>query len=209
MAVLTLTNRDREIISTLSGPCRLATVDQIARSFWGRSKSPNTDARKRLSILADAGFVSTSVIMAHPEIELPEPVFSWPGDDPEDLGRIAYRVKKRWTQPLHATSVVIATPEARKLLGSRPGRPTRRSETTHDVHLTAVYLTYLQADPQIATRWVSGDHLETDDFERVPDAIIKDDRGDISRVIDFAGSYGAGKLKEMHREFARFRHEFW
>jgi hypothetical protein len=209
MSVIILTHRDREILSTLSGPCRLATVEQLARTFWPSSKSPVSDTRKRLSSLKDAGLVESRVIMAHPEIALARPVFSWPDDDPEDLGSVAYRVKTRWTKPLQATRVIIATPEARKLLGARPGRPTRRSETTHDVHLTAVYLTYLRTKPEIAAHWSSGDQLEADAFERVPDAIVKDDRDHINRVIDFAGSYRAGKLKAMHREFARFRHEFW
>src|SRR3954454_5602269 len=162
MAVLSLTDRDREILTTLSGPCRLSTVTQLARTFWPFSKASLSDARKRLAVLKDAGLVETRVIMAHPEIELLEPVFSYPGGDPSDLGAIAYRVKKRWTKPLQATRVVIATPEAREMFGARPARATRRSETTHDVHLPAVSLHYRAHEPEAARRWVSGDDLKTD-----------------------------------------------
>lgn len=209
MSVLTLTDRDREILATLSGPCRFATVEQLSRTFWPSSKARVSDARKRLSALKDAGLVEARVIMAHPELQLSGPVFSWPGDDPSDLARTAYRVRQRWTEPLQATRVVLATDEARGLLGARPGRPIRRSETTHDVHLAAVYLGYRERDPEAAARWVSGDELRTDAFEKVPDAVIRDDRGGIARVIDFAGSYSAGKLKAMHAEYSRIPHELW
>lgn len=209
MSVLTLTDRDREILATLSGPCRFATVAQLSRTFWPSSKVPASDARKRLSALRDAGLIETRTIMAHPELELLKPVFSWPGDDPSDLGRIAYRVRKRWSEPLQATRVVLATQEARLLLGARPGRPIRRSETTHDVHLAAVYLGYRKSDPEAAAHWISGDETQTDAFEKVPDAIVRDDRGGVARVIDFAGSYSAGKLRAMHTEYARFPHELW
>src|SRR4051812_34587912 len=209
MAVITLTSREREILEALAGPCRLATPDQLARTFWPFSKSPGSDARRRLAALKDAGLIDTKIIMAHPEIELLEPVFSSPGDDPKDLGSVAYRVKKRWSQPLQATRVVIATPEAREMFGARPARATRRSETTHDLHLTAVYLHYRAHEPEAARRWVSGDELKIDGFEKVPDAVILGDEGRIDRVIDFVGSYSAGKLKAMHAEYARFPYELW
>src|SRR5918998_1540168 len=100
MAVLSLTDRDREILATLSGPCRFLTDKQLARTFWPSSKAPSSDARKRLAALKDVGLIETRTIMAHPELELLEPVFSCPDDDPADLGSVAYRVKRRWTRPL-------------------------------------------------------------------------------------------------------------
>src|SRR4051794_24817759 len=117
MAVSTLTTRDRDLLGALSGPCRFLSISQISRTFWSASKLPSSDVRKRLKALEDAGLIESRIIMAHPELELAAPIFRWPGGNPSDLGKVAYKANRRWTKPLTANRVVIATPEARGLLG--------------------------------------------------------------------------------------------
>lgn len=208
--------RDEKLFWTLTRMVRLVTLEQAARTWWSNSPRPLVAARSRLRQLSEDGLVQLVTVMAHPEIKLVAPVFSWaPGDKDPPFGRIAYQLQVRWRRPLVATSIVIATKEALRRFGGYIGdRLPRPSETTHDIHLSSVYLQLLADDPAKARFWVSEHQLYAEGHgrhERLPDAIIRSrsGRGNEKLIVEFGGAYTKSKLQQFHDEFKRLRYEVW
>ena len=201
------------ILETLTRRVRLITVDQAAAAWWWLTVRPRSNARKCLRRLEKQGLVEFITVMAMPEIELREPVYEWhPGDSPPDFGRVAYRLRSRWQAPLVPTDAVIATPRAKQLLGGYiGGRKPRRSEATHDVHLTQVYLRLRRTDPDFAAQWVSDAQQYAEGGgknARLPDAIIRDGKS-IRMLIEFAGAYSKQKLEAFHGQAKRHSYQLW
>lgn len=215
MAIV-LTDLDERILWTLTRKIRLVTLDQAARTWWSSSPRPLAAAKSRLRRLSSDGLVRLVSVMAHPEIKLVAPVFSWaPGDKDPPFGRIAYQLQVRWRRPLVATPIVIATKEALRRFGGYIGdRLPRPAEVSHDVNLSSVYLQLLADDPARARFWVSEHQLYAEGGgrnERLPDAILRSarNRPDGNLIIEFGGAYTKSKLQQFHSEFSAFRYEVW
>jgi hypothetical protein len=212
---LTLSARDRDILFTLTHRVRCLSVEQVGRTWWSTAKTPTKDAARRLTVLAKEGLIERFATLARPELELAEPVCNWSPDSPRpDFGKIAYLLKTRWrdAQP-RRTSLVIATRQAVLLLGGQGDRRPRASETTHDLHLAAIYLRLVAAEDKRAKRWVSEAALYSQGWgrnARLPDAMILAKRGPHT-VVEFAGEYSKRKLIEFHDEFSNrgLCYELW
>jgi hypothetical protein len=152
-------------------------------------------------LLEQAGLVTRITVFALPEIDLKGPQLIWNVGDPQpEFGPIAYRLKARWRGEARTTPIIIATRRAAGKYGGHGGRKPRRTETTHDIGLAAVYLRLLQDDPDRAKNWVSEAALIAQGGgrnEKLPDAIIRT-RSDRATVIEFGGQYSKGKLEEFH-----------
>lgn len=211
-----LTDRDERIIWTLTRKLRVVTVDQAARTWWSDRQHATKAARDRLSKLRHDGLLHLVPVMAHPEIELPGPVFCWePGDDTPDFGPISYRLRSRWNHPVAATTLVGATRQAvREFGGFIADRLPRPSEASHDIHLAQVYLKLVGRDPALAHRWICEQQLYAEGRgrnERLPDAILRPRRGkaEDGRVIEFGGAYTKKKLEEFHEGISHSAYEIW
>lgn len=214
--VVTLTERDREVLRTLTHKVRVLTPAQAARGWWGETSHAEENARDRLGSLRRAGFVDCRTVMTHPELPVAAPVFRWrPGEDPPNLGAVAYRLRARWTSHPVAISLVYATRKSLNLFGGYiADRPPRRTEVAHDIHLSAVYLWHRANAPGDADRWESEHELHAAGGgrnERLPDARIRDDRQGRGggRIVEFGGAYPKAKLEEFHAEFSGGQYEIW
>jgi len=211
----TLSTRDRDILYTLTHRVRCLTVEQVGRTWWSGSKAPTKDAGKRLTALAEAGFIEQFSALARPELGLVEPVCEWSPNSPQpDFGKIAYLLKSRWRDAKpRRTPLVVATRPAMLLLGGHGARRPRASETTHDLHLAAIYLRLVTANDKRAKRWISEAALYSQGWgrnARLPDAMILAKRGPHT-IVEFAGEYGKRKLIEFHNEFSNrgLCYELW
>lgn len=211
-----LTPRDETVIWTLTRKVRVLTLEQAARTWWPASPHPPEAATASLMRLEREGLVRLVSIMAHPEIELNAPAFRWePGGSEPHFGSIAYQLRARWKLPPVSTKVVAATKEAVRRFGGFIGdRLPRAAESTHDIHLTQVYLQILENDPSAAKRWVCEHELYSEGrgrHERLPDAVIRPrHRGaEQTLVIEFAGRYAKRKLQEFHAEMNPYPYELW
>lgn len=205
-----LTTRDREILQTLTQRVRVLTIPQLARTWWTSSKDPETTAHRRLKRLAEAGLVTLTPLMAHPEIALSEPLVCWQRGLPEpNFGELARALANRWTEPEVATLVAAATPEAAAIVGGNGGRLPRDSEATHDIHLAAVYLRMARELPTRAASWKAEAELSKGQGVKVPDAMVRD--GKCFTAIEFGGAYSAEKLGAFHRYCDRkgLGYELW
>ena len=209
---LVLTPRDTELLEVLTRRIRMLSITQIGRVWWPTSESPEAIARRRLVQLEQAGYLERLSVMAHPELELAQPVAVWrPGLPTPELGPISWRLKSRWTEPLVNTACVIATKFAGRFLGGYGGRKPRRAETTHDLHLSSVFLQMRTRQPERAATWISeaDRKKETGYGEKLPDGIVLD--GDHKTAIEFGGAYDRPKLEEFH-EFChdqKLAYEIW
>ncbi|NOT01219.1 MAG: hypothetical protein HOP29_11390 [Phycisphaerales bacterium] len=208
-----LTPRDTDIVGILARRVRLLSIDQLARTFWKEVARPVDAANRRVAALTKEGLLERLTVLAHPEIDLPAPVAVWKrGEAAPDFDALAYRLRKRWNLPPRSTPVVIASAGAGEWLGGRGGRRPRRSEATHDLHLTAVYLKMRAEQPKRAARWISEAIIQAEGGgrdEKLPDAIIRNRAG--ATAIEMGGLYTAKKLAAFHDDCARrgMAYEIW
>ena len=199
-------NQDADVDSTLlhllTQRVRVIGDDQFA------GISPRT-VRSRMRRLEKQGLLTLRTVMTLPELPLKDPVFRWmPGDAPPNPERLAWTLSSRWTGQPHRVLVATSTLKARlELGGCLGGRPLRRTEVTHDLHVTALYLKLCCEKPEQALLW---SHEDANGGARrpgdvVPDAMIGE------TALEFGGRYRAAKLRLIHRGHATARrpYELW
>lgn len=212
--MLTLTARDREILQVLTRRVKLLTIPQIARTWWSGAHAQQS-AKRRLQDLEGRGLVESFTLLAHPELPLLHPVYSWtPGQVPPNFGALSYQLISRWTEPHAVVQAVIATRKAGITFGGYGGKRPKRVEENHDVHMAAVFLRIRTTSPELAACWYSEETIRRSrpnaPGEKLPDAIVRPDGG-TEKVIDFGGEYNSEKLEAFHHwaEEKDLPYEFW
>jgi len=210
---------DDAILSMLARRVRVLTSAQIARTWWPSGTAAAKQCRSHLLKLARNGDIEIFKMMAHPEIELAEPLAVWQvGLALPDMGSVSHRAKRRWPLASVQTEMVAVTEQgSARFATSAPRRP-RISEATHDLHLTAAYLLMARTLPTRAMSW----RCEADVAawlvkhrppglrnQKLPDAMVRDGRS--STAIEFVGDYPPAKLRAFH-DFCReqgWGYELW
>jgi hypothetical protein len=189
------------------------TTDQIARTFWSETEKGGAAARKELQRLARAGFIGRKQILAHPELTLSRPLYTWvPGEPCPHFGKLSYQCQVRWTQEPRIISVWSATAMTRNLFGS-PSHETRLGahEMTHAIHVASLYCHLLKEKPEMAHDWIPEDRLPRRKGERMPDAVLYRRNGQAYLAIEFGGSYKASRIQSLHLTCSRqgLAYELW
>ena len=196
-----MTERDDEILDTLTRRIRMLSVAQVAATWWPESIRSVEQAKVRLRELERLGDLRLLNVLARPEPALESPVVTWkPGTAEPEFGPVAYRLRSRWTSPARRRLAVIATAQAGIRFAGKGGRAPRASEATHDLCLAAIYLRMRSTDPHRGRQWVSEAMLyERGEGrgDRLPDAAIVSRRG--KTVIEFGGAYPPTKVADFHR----------
>lgn len=206
-----LTERDRELLATLTGCIRVASVAQLGRAWFGATTHPERNASRRIAELAAAGWLKHETVRARPTPELRAPLLAWGAGDPEPaFSSLATALAARWSRPLVATPIAYATQRAVVHFGGGSTHPPRRSEMSHDLAVARIYFRLVRADPHM--RWFSESQLLElgfGDRTRLPDAMVE--RDGVRTAIEIGGVYSARKLAGFH-EFCRsagLRYELW
>lgn len=209
--LLTLTARDEDLIQALTGRFRLITVPLVA-CLWSSSEAY---VRRRLSQLDAAGLLTATRVLAHPLLDLSEPVARWrPGDPEPDFGAVSYRLKARWTLGPKRTTVYLPTRRAVHLFGGAGGRFDYPLQATHDLHIAALYVRLATTRPEEADHWRGEEMLRlarTRGRGKVCDAVIVNEREKPIQAIEFGGSYRADRVRAFHRVMAnrRLGYDLW
>lgn len=198
------TQRDHELLETLGRKVRMLALEQIASTWWPDSRGSVTQARRRMLQLCEAGSLDRYDVLAHGFLELTKPVITWNmGDPPPDFGAVAWQLNHRWPPVAPRRTVLfMATERTCNLYGGplTPRRP-KPGQVTHDLHVGALYLRLLQADPVSAEAWVGEDTRPKSGFGlKDPDAILEYRDGRPSLVVEFGGRYDRGRVEDFHRD---------
>lgn len=207
------TNRDQDILRSLTFCVRFLSLEQLARVWWGSAAEPKRAARRRLERLEQARLLERRSVLARPLLELEGPVFAWePGAGDPDPEVVSHQLKSRWTEAPRATTVYLAT---RKTLnqfgGAGPAKLPPLGQETHDLHMGELYLRLRNQDPAAAEDWVGEECYRNDRRgEKRPDAMLVGPDGPYL-VIEFAGSYDADHVESFHRDCRerRLPYELW
>jgi hypothetical protein len=194
-----LTERDQEIIFTLTHHVRVLTVPQIARTWWKSSKESAGCAVARVKILQRENLLLVDRVPAHPELPMSAPTISWePGQQPPNFGRCSYRLQSRWKLHPVMTICVSGSRAAARRFGGFGGRLPRQVERTHDIHLAGVYLYYREHFPERLHGWVFEESLRQihRTGEPLPDVVLEHEGH--RKIIEFGGAYPKAKLQHLH-----------
>ena len=199
-----------ELLNVLCTRIRVMTTEQV-----GQMMAIESGLDTFIRQLESANLVVRRRVLARPVLRLVRPVVAWrPGEPLPEFGRVAYRLQQRWSAPLKATEIVIATKvTAKRRGGCFLGRWPRASEISHDVNLAGVYLWFRKNRPADAVAWLPEaqqlrEGLGTRVGSRLPDALIHSN-GAIRCVIEFGGSYRKHKLVSFHAQNECVPYEIW
>jgi hypothetical protein len=200
---LHITSRDRELLQALTQKVRLFSERQIADHWWDGSL-PN--ARRRLKRLAVLQLVAKITVHGRSIPAIESPLVSWcPNDPTPDFGQIAYRCQQRWrSQAMRPCAAWIVTENGSQYFGGiRRGSLKHPTQATHDLGVAAVWLRLHEVAPQWAAAWRGEDLLaHTRHPEKLPDAFIVNESGQVIWVIEFGGGYDAERVQAFHRDCA-------
>lgn len=195
--------RDRELLGALTQKVRLFSQRQVADHFWDGA-FPN--ARRRMKRLAAQELITRVTVQARTAPLLESPLASWrPGDSAPEFGQVAYRCQQRWRQrPVRPCLAWIATDRAAQLFGAvRRGALAQPIQATHDLGVAAVWLRLRQVAPHLADAWRGEDlFAEARRGEKLPDAFLVNQSGDVAWVIEFGGGYDAERVAAFHADCA-------
>ena len=201
--MLTLSERDHDMLLALCQRVRLFNLRQIASHWWG-GETANT--RRRLKQLADSGLIERIEVSARTLPELTQPVIAWrPDIDVPNFDAASYQLQRRWQSlPVRSCTAFIATERAAGLYGGRGrGELKHQLQATHDLGVAQVWLQLSQTAPQWAAAWRGEDLFsDTRRGEKCPDAMIVNDNGQVVCVIEFGGQYHAERLRAFHEDCA-------
>jgi hypothetical protein len=198
---ITVTDRDEELLKTLTTKVRLFSLRQISNLWWNGDLA---NSRRRLRQLMDAELLLSAKVLARPILQLDGPVVAWrPGDVNPDCGKIANFCQSRIRHiPVRATGVFIATERTARLFGGRcRGELTHPAQATHDLGVAAVWIHLTKSCPEIASAWLGEEMLShTRSGQKCPDAFIVDDNGSVQSVIEFGGDYDRERIQSFHED---------
>lgn len=195
-----LTDRDSQILVSLSRKIRLFSLDQIANHWWADCRSPQLAAERSLRRLVRRGLLKPIRVLAQPLPIIAEPVFVWqPGEPRPRPGAISWQLQRRWTESARYIRVYLATRRAKQFFGGVGGSfLSRPIQATHDLGMAAVYLRFLKTRLAEADAWLGEDVHTTGNRSKNPDAQLLAPDGSTTRVIEFGGSYAPKRVSSFH-----------
>lgn len=200
---------------TLCCKARIAARGQAMRVLAKGGVSSRRVAKRILHALVGQGLLRFEEVPARPLLHLESPLVTWrPGLPAPEFGPLAWSLEKRWQEPLRPTRVFFAGPAAvRTYGGCMKGHLSNIAQVSHDLHVTEVYLGFLEREPEIAAAWVSEDELgeSRKKFEKQPDAVLYGRDGKPRVAVEFGGLYGVDKLTAFHVDMERraLPYELW
>ena len=203
--------REEDILNVLANRIRLLSIKQVARVWWSDTPWGRSRARKLLCKLADGDLICIRDVLSRPVIELKAPLIVWmQGDGEPTFIELASELHKRAMSSAESMPVVFATPKSIALLGGGRLPSIKLTQTTHDLHVSEVFLHYHGRGR--AAHWISEDRLPRDwPIRERPDAVLCNDQGEIVHGVEYGGDYLPERLQELHVGLSRagLNYEIW
>lgn len=196
---MTFTERDLDLLETLTLKVPMLTVPQIAELWWPGTCSQRAP-RHRLALLMKSGWIERHVVNAHRSHGALRLLFAWkPGDEAPDAERISCESRAVCYEPSRPTEVCVAAPRAACLLGSTVRGLPPLELRDHDLRLAVVHVHYKKTWPRLARLWI-GRHARPKAGYRLKDAdaLLCNGNGRPLRVIQAAGRWNAARVESFH-----------
>jgi hypothetical protein len=196
-----LTDRDRAILRDLTTRVRVATRDQLTRTYWPAGEAAKTNARRRLDAFVERGLLGQVRVVSHPMLPLERPVVAWcPGVPGPDARAVSALLKSRWRDEPREMLAYLAGRKAITLFGAKAlGEVKNAYQVTHDLHVSEVYFLLRRTEPQLADGWVGEEILAPSrKNQKLPDAILHDAEGRPRLVVEFGGKYPTARVRAFH-----------
>lgn len=196
---LTLTDRDLDLLETLTLRVRLLSLVHCAQLGWPDLRRLAA-AERRMRRIADAGLVESYVVNTLPPACDDGPLVIWqPNAAAPNVMQVSQLARQRAGAAAQPTTVYVASARGACLFGgSARGLPSMERRE-RELRLAAVYVRYRRQRPEEAAGWIgnaavpkSGHRLK--DF----DASLSDSRGRLVRVIHCAGRYTPEQVELFH-----------
>lgn len=214
MVATVITNRDEQLLFALARAVRFFSLNQIARTWWTDTPSGTANARRRLRQLTSAGLLDSERIFAEELPQLDSPVVSWePGQSAPDAGAVAWKLQSRWTKAPRPITAFYATSRlANRYGGQARGRISHPDQASHDLGLSEMYLSFFARHPTEVEHWIGEDIFAAErKGQKLPDAVLRNEQGEVYRVLEFGGAYDAMRVEAFHldNERRRLPYELW
>jgi hypothetical protein len=196
-----LSDRDLEILDMLSLRTRLASLSQLARTWWQGAKGPRDACDRRLVRLGAAGLLVRVQVNAIAIPPLTGPLIRWsPGDSVPDFGALAWQLHQRWKAPIAPTTVFLATSRCAGYFGGRRrGRLSHAFQLSHDLGVTETFLALRLMNIAAVKCWIDEDRLApARRGQKLSDALIARDVNAPLLVLEFGGNYPKSRLQDFH-----------
>ena len=193
-----MTPKANSLIRDIARKVRCLSPELVRDGYFAGVTDPRAPGRT-LGVALDAGLIDRHVVLAPPLPRLDRPVATWrPGAPLPDPRAVSRALRSRWGGDPRPTVVYAATPKACRLYGAPPAGFQEPTKVAHDLGLARVYVTALRDRPDVARRW-AGERLYASLLkgEKLPDAMILDDRGVPTLVVEFGGAYSANQVKSF------------
>jgi len=197
------TERDKNIVRALVKKVRMMTAGQIAQAWWPQAEASAVLAARRLRLLKTHRLINRVTLPAHPMLDLAAPVITWrPGQPDPDYYAVSYQLTSRWPSEYVPTDIYVAADSGARMFGLSAAQPVRHpDQATHDLHLSAVYLTMLRERPEVAQAWIGEEEFAPErERQKLPDAVVKDAAGNVRMVIEFGGKYDPVHFRAFHED---------
>lgn len=207
-----MTEREYDILRTLTHRVRYLSADQLTRAWWNPGRSGTVAMRRTVRALIARGLLEAQRLPVEPLLNLEVPILAWrPGDPDPEPGPLSRQLQNRWTEHACTTSIFFASWTAARLFGGYGAGIKNSLQVTHDLHLSQLFLKLRVQDPGAAARWETEDLREFTPREKVPDVYLRDTEGEVERVIEFGGKYDADRVWKFHAycENRGYPYELW
>lgn len=107
--------------------------------------------------------------------------------------------------------VVFAAARAATLFCTGRAPSVKLTQMTHDLNVGELYLHYLRSGLP-GDRWMSEDRLPRDwPIKARPDALVRNEAGEIVRALEYGGDYPVSRLAELHQGLSSINlaYEIW
>ena len=196
---MALTDRDLDIIETLTCRVPLLTFQQATRLWWPDCMKDRT-ARRRFEKLSQSKWISQHVVNITPLSTVTEPLFAWaPGIEAPDAVALAQQAQARRRNAARPTQVLAASPPAAAMMGSTAHGLPAPQRRDHYVNLAAVYVLYRTKNPNLARQWV-GEHARAKSSfrQRTVDAVLRGPDASPIGLIHVAGRWEPHQVERFH-----------
>jgi len=210
-----LVTRDDDILRTLALRLRLLSLEQVAALWWEPTARGLVGARRRLSLLVEAGLLKRLRLQVRPLPPLDGPTVVWrPGEPEPNFDAVSWCLQSRWKDAARATTVYIATKHGANQFGGRQrGELRREFQATHDLGVSAIYSRLRATSEDGVADWIGEDILAPHRRgEKLPDAVLADGPEARPRwALEFGGAYSADRVRRFHQscEDERLPYQLW